>query len=503
MEIPEGNSTKSDIDKMKVLLFGYDSYSYRNKTIIFSIYFMDINENDFPKKITFSVNIIFDYILRILSEKLKKTTTCTLKEKNKLVKYNCEINQAENIDIKNIEINYDFDFGKPYELLVSPLAEFNKDKIINQTTAKISTSNLILFYGDLSLENNYFRVKGKLDENIQINNNNFILNAYTEDYKQINISCEIINNIYNNFEIKCDRDKSTGFNVNNTISDIEQKQLLIIINDGGNDFPKKITFTVNIIFDYILRILTEKSKKTATCTLKEESKLVKYNCEVNQTENIYIKNIEVNYDFDFNRSYEIAVSPLAEYNKDKIINQTTVKLSASNLIFFYGDLSLENNYFRVKGKLDENSQINDNFKLTVYSNDYKQIDISCEIINSIYNNFEIKCARHKSADFNVNNTIGYTEPKQLLIIINDGGNDFVDKKSLDGISKNYFNKGNNKSLSGGVIALIIILPVILITVVLLIIFRKKLFKNQSYIDNNSTIDSKNLFKIAGDNLPKV
>ena len=308
---------------------------------------------------------------------------------------------------------------------------------------------------------------------------------------------------------------------NSTKSDIDKMKVLLFgydsysyrnkkitfsiyfMNINGNDFPKNISFTVNIIFDYILRILTEKSQKTATCTLKEESKLVKYNCEVNQTENIYIKNIEVNYDFDFNRSYEIAVSPLAEYNKDKIINQTTVKLSASNLIFFYGDLSLENNYFRVKGKLDENSQINDNFKLTVYSNDYKRIDISCEVINSIYNNFEIKCARHKSADFNVNNTIGYTEPKQLLIIINDGGNDFVDKKSLDGISKNYFNKGNNKSLSGGVIALIIILPVILITVVLLIIFRKKLFKNQSYIDNNSTIDSKNLFKIAGDNLPKV
>ena len=173
------------------------------------------------------------------------------------------------------------------------------------------------------------------------------------------------------------------------------------------------------------------------------------------------------------------------------------------MIFFYGDLSLENNYFRVKGKLDENSQINDNFKLTVYSNDYKQIDISCEVINSIYNNFEIKCARHKSADFNVNNTIGYTEPKQLLIIINDGGNDFVDKKSLDEISKNYFKKGNYESLSGCIIALIIILPAILITVILLIIFRKKLFKNQSFIDPNSTIDSKNLFKITGDNLPKI
>ena len=65
---------------------------------------MDINGNDFPKKMIFTINIIFDYILRILSEKSKKTATCTLKEENKLVKYNCEINQTENIDIKILRL---------------------------------------------------------------------------------------------------------------------------------------------------------------------------------------------------------------------------------------------------------------------------------------------------------------------------------------------------------------------------------------------------------------
>ena len=39
------------------------------------------------------------------------------------------------------------------------------------------------------------------------------------------------------------------------------------------------------------------------------------------------------------------------------------------------------------------------------------------------------------------------EQKQLIIIINDGGNDFVDKISLNEIDKNYFNKKTNKSLS--------------------------------------------------------
>jgi hypothetical protein len=273
------------------------------------------------------------------------------------------------------------------------------------------------------------------------------------------------------------------------------------MNTNGNDFPKKITFTINIIFDYILRILSEKSKKTATCTLKEQNKLVKYNCEINQTENIDIKNIEVNYDFDFNKPYELLVSPIAEFNKDKIINQTTAKISTSNLILFYGDLSLENNYFRVKGKLDENIQINNNnFILNAYTEDYKQINISCEIINNIYNNFEIKCDRDKSTGFNVNNTISDIEQKQLLIIINDGGNDFVDKKSIDGIGKKYFNTKNNKSLSGGIIALIIVLSIIFITIILLmIIFRKKLFKNKTQSD----VDESSIFKITRDNSSKV
>ena len=91
----------------------------------------------------------------------------------------------------------------------------------------------------------------------------------------------------------------------------------------------------------------------------------------------------------------------------------------------------------------------------------------------------LKCDRDKSTGFNVNNTISDIEQKQLLIIINDGGNDFVDKKSIDGISKKYFNTKNNKSLSGGIIALIIVLFIIFITIILLmIIFRKKLFKNE-------------------------
>ena len=94
------------------------------------------------------------------------------------------------------------------------------------------------------------------------------------------------------------------------------------------------------------------------------------------------------------------------------------------------------------------------------------------------------------------------EQKQLLIIINDGGNDFVEKISFDEIDKNYFNKKNNKSLSGGIIALVIVSSVIVITIILLIIFRTKLFKNKTQSnDSTSTMESKNIFELTGENLP--
>ena len=92
---------------------------------------------------------------------------------------------------------------------------------------------------------------------------------------------------------------------------------------GGNTFPSIIFFTINIIFDYITRNLAEQENKNITCSLEEENKLAKYNCELSPEEKINIQKVSINYDFNFNSPYELSVSPLAEYNKDKIMNQTS------------------------------------------------------------------------------------------------------------------------------------------------------------------------------------
>ena len=67
------------------------------------------------------------------------------------------------MDIKKITVNFDFNFSSPYDL--SPLAEFNRDKIINRTINFISFKGLIVLNGNLVQDDEHLFVKGKLDQN--------------------------------------------------------------------------------------------------------------------------------------------------------------------------------------------------------------------------------------------------------------------------------------------------------------------------------------------------
>ena len=250
---------------------------------------------------------------------------------------------------------------------------------------------------------------------------------------------------------------------------------IYFMRTGGNTFPSIIFFTINIIFDYITRNLVEQENKNITCSLEEENKLAKYNCELSPEEQINIQKVSINYDFNFNSPYELSVSPLAEYNKDKIMNQTSNLISSKDLIILYGNLISENNYFLIKGELDENKEIDDEFNLTVYSNTSNLINISCETTNEVYNNFEIRCAKDKSTSININNSMSYMDSKLLLVIINEGDSGNVDP--IDIYAHKYSFRRNGNSLSAGAI-IAIIAAIVLVCVItgLLLIFRKKLFK---------------------------
>jgi len=233
-------------NKYSILFFGYDNYNFQNNIITFSIYFFENKAVAFPKFIFFTINIIFEYTLRNLDEKLNQNLTCSLEKEGKLVNYNCRSNPQEKMNIMKITANNDFNFNFniPYDFIISPFAQFNKDKIINQTGNSIASKEIIIFYGNLTQENDYFKIKGKLDEENQIDNH-FNLTVYSNISEQINISCETANEKFDNFEIKCEKDESVDFNINNSISFMESKQLLVIVDGEEKVFMKTQNSTNN------------------------------------------------------------------------------------------------------------------------------------------------------------------------------------------------------------------------------------------------------------------
>ena len=218
----------SDSNQLSVLLYGYDSYSFIDNLLSFSIYFFKISGNSLPRKIFFTISLIFNYITRILEE-VDKNITCSLEDEDKLAKYNCEYSPNETINITGVSINYDFNFNTPFELTVTPLAEFNKDKIHTLTQNSIHSKDLVILYGNLTQKEKYFSITGKLNETDEIDDK-FNLSVFSETSSLVNISCEKKKEDSQNLEIQCQKDKSLNYTINNSISLMENKSLLVILD---------------------------------------------------------------------------------------------------------------------------------------------------------------------------------------------------------------------------------------------------------------------------------
>ena len=218
----------SDSSQLSILLYGYDSYSFINNLLSFSIYFFKISGNSLPRTIFFTISLIFNYITRILEE-VDKNITCSLEDEDKLAKYNCEYSPNETINITGVSINYDFNFNTPFELTVTPLAEFNKDKIHTLTQNSIHSKDLVILYGNLTQKEKYFSITGKLNETDEIDDK-FNLSVFSETSSLVNISCEKKEEDSQNLEIQCQKDKSLNYTINNSISLMENKSLLVILD---------------------------------------------------------------------------------------------------------------------------------------------------------------------------------------------------------------------------------------------------------------------------------
>ena len=256
---------------------------------------------------------------------------------------------------------------------------------------------------------------------------------------------------------------------------------------SGNSFPRTIFFTISLIFNYITRIL-EEANKNITCSLDEENNLAKYNCEYYPNEAINITGVSINYDFNFNTPFELTVTPSAEFNKDKIHTLTQNSINIKDLVILYGNLTQKENYFSIRGKLDETDEIDDKFNLSVFSNTSSLVNISCEKKNEDSQSLEIQCQKDISSNYIVNNSIILMENKSLLVIL-----DKEESEAKNNTSYWIYRKKENKSLSaGGIVA--IVLPLILICIItVFLLFRKNISNpNQAQVLKSTmmNLDSK-------------
>ena len=152
------------------------------------------------------MKITYKYALRVIDEQSNENVECTFAKEKKLAKYDWELSFKRKINIENITISFNFIFSSAAELIFLLLLCLIKTSYRTKQVINILTDDLIILYGNLKQEDDYIKVKGKLDKNEQIDSN-FFLNVYTNNSNLINISCETINEIYNNFEIQREKDK--------------------------------------------------------------------------------------------------------------------------------------------------------------------------------------------------------------------------------------------------------------------------------------------------------
>ena len=82
------------------------------------------------------MKITYKYSLRVIDEQSNENVECTFAKEKKLAKYDWELSFKRKINIENITISFNFIFSSAAELIISPIALFNKDKLQNQTGNK-------------------------------------------------------------------------------------------------------------------------------------------------------------------------------------------------------------------------------------------------------------------------------------------------------------------------------------------------------------------------------
>ena len=226
-------NTTISLPPLKLLHYGYDKFRIANGNIYFNTYFRSITDEDsYPSELNFSTLIY-------CPNAINKTATCKLKQNGQLLTYNCQVKlDTSSISISNVTANLDLNFNRDYILYLSPQSNYTRGKLQNQTEDLIIPEDLLILIGNISSENDYFSVKGDLTGD-KDPDDDFTLTIYDKTTgNPYNISCVSQNKSKDNYEIRCNKDQIITANLNNTLGNMDETKLLLIINDGNDDLYK-------------------------------------------------------------------------------------------------------------------------------------------------------------------------------------------------------------------------------------------------------------------------
>ena len=269
-------------------------------------------------------------------------------------------------------------------------------------------------------------------------------------------------------------------------------------------YSNTLTFTINLLD---LGLLNNKVSEKVNCFfIQNNNNIIKYNCSGNI--NGTLINITPNYDFDFNQDSSLYINDFGNYSLYNLQKQTGNKYSNAEIIVLNNSiLSSHNQGFIIEGKINELKYDFDNITLKMLDDTTGlEKKFNCTSINKDKNKYQINCQTKDLFTGRINNTLGEIQElndKYLLIIIDDGNNDFLNKTNQNGteeeikkIKKYIYIKKSSSGLSVGAIVAIIIscIVILFIATIFRIIYHKKQLKMHKYTQSNESESGFNIKK---------
>ena len=221
---------------INILMLGLNKLIITNSNMSFNIYFLSFDHFKFPQILYLSIEIIYNSALRFLDN---KNVEC---QKEDLIsdiknKYNC-FTDIQNSNIKNISINKDIDFGiDNINMETTPLVSnyLNNIQNIPKTYDNLFEGSNIYRLKNCIIDKheNSFNISGLMEgePNYNIDKNIVVIASHVSDQTQGEINCRISDNTTNKYTLSCAIDDNADYELDNSISFIDNDTLLIDFED--------------------------------------------------------------------------------------------------------------------------------------------------------------------------------------------------------------------------------------------------------------------------------